>query len=188
MEKARKLVVLSQVSFLIFIGICAAILPHFLFERNEGGMSNFGVHAATVVFYTMAFTLPASSLLYASHALPQTNTYRALRNILLTTAYSLVAVLVTTYPYQRSDLYGNLHIAANIWLFCFEMLAGGYIALIFYRKLVSILLLALQLLAFVLLVLTFIGTIHLLFVAQLLTFISFSSLLVVGTSTLSAEK
>jgi hypothetical protein len=49
------------------IGVCVAILPHFLFERNEGGISNYGIHASTAVFYTLAFSLSAGLLLRAAH-------------------------------------------------------------------------------------------------------------------------
>ena len=182
MERVTKLVVLSQITFLVLVGLCVTILPHFLFERNEGGLSNYGVHASTAVFYTLAFVLSAVFQLRAAYALPQAGDCRLLRAVFMITAYSLLLVLVTTYPYQRSIVYGNIHMAANIWIFCFEMLAGGWIALVFRRSVISILLLLLQLLAFVLVVLTFLGTIHLLFIAQILTAVSFGLLLLMSTS------
>ena len=183
MTKPTKLILLSQVAFLVLVGICVAILPHFLFAGNEGGMSNYGVHTTTVAFYTLAFVLSAALLLCAARELPATKDYRPIKTIFAVTACSLLLVLVTTYPYQHNNTFGNIHTAANILTFCFEMLAGGWIALVFHRSLASILLLLLQLAAFVLLILTFIGTIHLLFVAQILTLVAFGLLLVIGTTT-----
>jgi len=137
MEKVTKLVQLSQVSFLVLIGVCVAIMPHFLFERNEGGMSNYGVYVSTVVFYTLAFLLSAGLLLRAAKLLPKERNYRRLKVVFEVTAYTLLLVLITTYPYQRSNTYANIHTATNIWTTIFEMSAGLWIALIWQRSVVT---------------------------------------------------
>lgn len=184
MGKITKLVLASQTVLLLFIAVCVIITPHFLFSRNEGGMSNYGVHASTVVFYTLAFTISSALLFLAARSLPKTPDYRSLRRIFIITAYSLLLVLVTTYPYKHSNTYNNIHTAGNIWTFCFQMYAGIWLALFFQRDIISILLLLVQLLAFVLIVLTFVGAIHLLFVAQILTMLAYGLLLVVSTTKL----
>ena len=181
MGKITKLVLASQVAFLVLIGACVVITPHFLFSRDEGGMSNYGVHASTVVFYTLAFVTSAGLLLLAARALPKAPDFRSLRRIFVITAYSLLLVLLTTYPYKHSNTYGNIHTLANIWTFCFQMYAGVWLALFFRRNIITSLLLLAQFAAFVLVVLTFIGTIHLLFVAQILTLLAYGSLLVTST-------
>jgi len=182
MGKVTKLVLESQVAFLAFITVCVIITPHFLFSRDEGGMSNYGVHASTVVFYSLAFVLSTVLLLLAARALPATAYHLSLRKIFIVTACSLVLVLLTTYPYKHSNIYGNLHTAVNIWTFCFETFAAVWLALFFRRSAINIALLLAQLAAFVLLVLVFLGTIHLLFVAQILTTLAYGLLLVTSTT------
>ena len=182
MKKVTKLLVLSQVTLMAPIILCVAIMPHFLFESNEGGMSNYGVHASTIVFYTLALLLSAIFLILASRALGQARDYQLIKTVFVITACSLLLVLITTYPYQHSSTFSNIHTAANIWIFCFETLAGCWVAFIFWRTTTSILLILVQLLAFILLVLTFLGVIHLLFVAQILTMVSFGLLLIMSTT------
>ena len=181
MSRVTKLVVLSQLSFLILMAICVAILPHFLFTHNEGGMSNYGVHDKTVVFYTLALVSSASFLLLAVRELPKRSDYTRLRMIFRLTACSLMLVLLTTYPYKHSDFFDNLHTAANIVAFLFQVIAGGWIALGFQRTRTNILLFCFQLVTFALTLLTFFGALHILFIAQILTVLSFGLLLVSST-------
>ena len=182
MQKITKLVLASQVAFLGLIAVCVVITPHFLFSRNEGGMSNYGVHASTVVFYSLAFIVSAGLLLLAARTLPKVPDNRLLRRVFLVTAFSLLVVLLTTYPYQHNNTLGNIHTAVNVWTFCFETFAAVWIALFFHRTAVNVVLLLAQLAAFVLLVLVFLGTIHLLFVAQILTTLAYGLLLVTSTT------
>src|ERR1022692_3422431 len=107
MKKVTKLLVLSQVTLMAPIILCVAIMPHFLFESNEGGMSNYGVHASTIVFYTLALLLSAIFLILASRALGQARDYQLIKTVFVITACSLLLVLITTYPYQHSSTFSN---------------------------------------------------------------------------------
>jgi hypothetical protein len=163
------------------IGLCVAIMPRYLFEGNEGGMSNYGLHSSTVTFYTLALLTPSALILYAANLLPEQVQYRKLKAVFMITAFSLMAVLVTTYTYKHNIVLANTHKASSIWIFCFEILAGGWIALILIRSVISIALVLLLLIAFILASLTLIGLLHVLFIAQLLSMLSFGPLLVMST-------
>ena len=179
--KVTKLVALSQIMFLMLLGICIFIVPHFLFERNEGGMSNYGVYASTVVFYTLAFSLSAGLLLRAVHFLPQSENNHLIKLVFTTTAYSLLLELITTYPYQLNAILSDLHVAANFWTAIFELVAGGWIAFVWRRNLINILLFILLLVSFSLSVLVFLGAIHILFITQIAAAISVGLLLIRST-------
>jgi hypothetical protein len=52
-------VALGQVGFAFFLAICVAIHPGLVLKVNEGGMSNYGVHAKTAIPYTLALAMAA---------------------------------------------------------------------------------------------------------------------------------
>ena len=87
-RRAFHFLVLSQLSFFGLLAICVAIEPHFVVERDEGGVSNFGVAAGTRVPYSLAFLLCAVFLVRAAQDLPCRPTVRrrfrrALEHVLL---------------------------------------------------------------------------------------------------------
>jgi hypothetical protein len=177
MSRVTRLVVYSQIAFLICIGLCVIILPHYVFERDEGGMSNYGVHASTVVFYTLAFTLSSVLLLLARRALPASSSNQPLRLLFLVIAYSLLLELLSTYYYQHGTFYDQAHLFVNIWLAVIEFIAGAWIALFWRRNTLNLFLAMLLLFSTILLVLVFMGRLHILFLTQLLSTVTFGSLL-----------
>jgi hypothetical protein len=182
MKKINQLVILSQVVFLVMVGVCVTILPHFVFERDEGGMSNFGVHAATIPFYTLAFSMSAILLLRAAYLVSHQNGHHPLTLVFIGTACALLLELATTYPYQLNNAFNTIHVAVNIVASLFEVVAGSWVAGVLVRTRATALLLSCLLAAFILGVLTFLGTIHILFITQILGAISFGSLLIASTT------
>jgi hypothetical protein len=175
-------VVASQVAFFFFLGVCVAIEPTYLLSRNEGGLSNFGVHGATIVPYSLAFLV--SALLVARTAslvdIIDGHTQR-FRTLLLTLAGLLVLVLASTYGYKASELLHTVHIGVGVVMLCFESIASVWLTIAIARDPMSMCALAAQLIGFVLAALTFFGVLHVLFIAQLVTSFAFGVLLIRST-------
>src|SRR5579863_9394659 len=57
--RAFTYVVLGELAFLVFTAVSIAMHPGFVLKGNEGGLSNYGVHIATAVPYTLALALLA---------------------------------------------------------------------------------------------------------------------------------
>lgn len=176
MTKVVRYVALSQLSFFACLSICFITMPRFLLERNEGGVSNYGVHWQTVVPYTLAFLLCSMFLMRAAFVLPRSHSGK-LRVALLAVVGSLLLVLCSTYPYKLDATFKNIHIAAGVELFCLEIMLAFWLALAFLRDGLGAAILAAQLAGFLLAALTLIGKVHLLFVAQMTTSLAFGLLL-----------
>lgn len=166
------------------IAVCIAISPHYLFTRNEGGISNFGTHASTVVFYSLAFLWSAGCLWRAAQSLPTTNSYKVLKLVFITSAISLLIELVTTYSYKINAIYDQLHLIANVWYALFVLASSCWVALAFRFNWRNIFLLGCVLLSLVLMAQVLFGKLHILMVTQLLlsTFVG----LLFASSTINA--
>ncbi len=175
-SRVARYLLLSQVSFFAFIGICIAILPKFLFEHNEGGLSNYGVHPSTVVPFSLAFILCCVFLIQAARLVPII--YNHFRLSLLALASISLLVLITTYPYKMNAVFNNLHIDTAILIVCYQMLTGFWMALLVCKDRLNAIALGCQIVGFLLAALTFLGRVHLLFAAQLLTGLAFGVILV----------
>jgi hypothetical protein len=173
---ATKNVALGQISFLLFIAVCVALHPGFVLKANEGGMSNYGVHAKTVLPYTLALGLAGGLSLRATRTLHQSSIrLRHVRRLLNTYGALILLTLVTTYGYTLNTALKDLHIGVGILITVFEFVASLWI----YRQLRSLrLVLVVAISGFALAVLTFFGALHVLFLTQLLFGGSFALLLV----------
>jgi hypothetical protein len=178
MDKNTRLIITSQLSLLVMIILCVLLSPRFLFSHNEGGISNYGVNSRTVVPYSLAFGLSAGLLYLAAYELPKKMGERSRRAIYTTSATLLLAVLLTTYGYKTSALRDHLHTTATIVAFIFQMGAGIWIARSLRPGTLSSVLLVIQATTFLIVLLTFFGLLHFLFIAEVLTIFSYGSLLV----------
>ena len=181
-------IVESQIALFSFLAVCIVIEPAYLFSRDEGGLSNFGVHGATVVPYTLAFLLSAMFVARAaSLVIVVDRTTRSFKAMLVTLTFLLLLVLASTYAYKTSQLLHGVHIAVGVVMLCFESAASVWIVIHLAREPWSVIALGVQLLGFVLAALTFFGQLHVLFVAQLLTSLAFGALLIRGVHLVEAR-
>ena len=181
-------VVASQVVLFAFLGVCLAIEPTYLVRRDEGGLSNFGVHVATVVPYTLAFALCAVFVgRAAACVIVVDRTTRVFRTVLLVLCGLLVAVLVSTYAYKTGPLLHGVHVAVGVVTLCFESAVSIWIVVALARDPVSRAALAAQLAGLALAALTVLGVLHVLFAAQLLASLAFGVLLVRGARCIDAR-
>ncbi len=158
---------LSQIALGGLVGVCVAVSPGVVLGADEGGVSNYGVRAATVVPYTLAFALCAVGLRAAAAALPSyLPARRRLAGGMDATAAGLVAVLASTYPYKLDAALGELHLALAILLFVVQLVFITWMVFVACPRPAPIALWTAWAAGGVLGVVTLVGAAHLLFAAQ----------------------
>lgn len=176
MERSiKKYLFSSQLCLWLSVIVCLALIPHFLFSKDEGGMSNYGVHLKTVIPYSIGLLLAALFVVKAALRLKRSSHLRA---VLLGYAAALSLILITTYGYKRNIYLKDTHIAVTIVFFWFELLTAVWLCKRFLADQINISLIVLQLIGFIIGAVTLFGPLHLLFVAQLLTIIPFGMILI----------
>lgn len=175
---ATRYVLISQGSLYGFLIISIVLMPNFLLQNNEGGLSNYGVYELTIIPYSLAFLLGGVFLYLAGKELPVYIPHRKLLSSMLTCiCFLLLLVLLTTYPYQINAEFDELHIATAVALSLVELAASVWLSLSLARSRVSIVLLGVGVIGFTLLALTFAGVLHVLSLAQIILGIAFGLLL-----------
>lgn len=178
-KKVSRYLLLSQLSFFVCLGICLAIIPTFLFAHDQGGMSNYGVRLATVVPYTIGFLLCGVCIAEAASLTPRSpTTLLRYRRSLCTLAVLVFVVLASTYPYKIDTTLKYVHLVAGILLISFELALAVWLVLVLFSDWVNILALILQAVGCALALVTLIGVLHVLFVAQLVLSLGFGVVLV----------
>ena len=168
-------VALGQISFAAFIAICVALHPGLVLKSNEGGLSNYGVHAKTVVPYTLALALAAGFSLRAARTIHQSTSGRFLDRLLNTYGVLTLLTLVTTYGYTLNKPLRDLHVGVGVVITVFEFAASLWM----YREIKSLhFFFAAGLVGFALAIVTFFGALHVLFLTQLLIGGAFALLLI----------
>jgi hypothetical protein len=178
----------SQVVFLSLLLVATAIDPSVATHRDEGGISNFGVHLATGVPFTVGF-LGAAALLWAgAGALREAAGTRGLRVGLHWLAVALVAVLATTYGYRHGPVPHGLHVVVATAATAYETGLGVWLAAVVVRDAIGIAACAVQLAGAALALGALLGLEHLLYVAQLVSSAAFAVLLVHATARVASRR
>lgn len=179
MRSSVRLLVYAQICLWLFLFVCFLLIPHYLLQRDEGGISNYGVYRATIVPYTLAFGACGLLTLQAAHVLPERTVRRKpVWRILVIFGWLCFFVLESTYLYQVGGALDGIHIVAGLVLSIFQVWAALWFGRAFPRDVLQDCLLALQLVGFVLGVLTFVGILQVLFIAEVTASVAFGSLLV----------
>lgn len=170
----------GQFGFAVMLATCVGILPGIALKRSEVGISNYGVHAPTVVPYTLAFLATAAGSFGARHALGPTDDARVLRATLTAYGVAVSAVLASTYPYTLDRVLRDVHVL--IGAMAYVVIVVTTIAVVRDGRrsptfAVSFLTVAV---GTVISAVTIVGTWHLLFIGQVVTFVGFSGVLVVA--------
>jgi hypothetical protein len=172
------LIVLGQVSFLVFLSISVALHPGFVLKVDEGGISNYGIHLKTAIPFSLAFILCSCfSFEAARHYRSPDVTIRRLRYLLSTYSGLLALTLLSTYGYKLNVGLKDAHITVGVLTITFELVAAAWI----YAQLRGgwdTAFMVLQLVGFVLAGLTFFGALQLLFLGQALVDVGFAFLLI----------
>src|SRR5262249_42943798 len=146
---------------------------------NEGGVSNYGVHAMTIVPYTLGFGLCGAFTLYAAgQASAEPERYAGLVKPLVLLGALYLATLISTYRYKTNSTLDNIHIYISITLVITEVVLGVWLAVHVVRDRINWALLTAQGIGFALGVLNYLHLIHILFAIELVTSLAFGALLV----------
>lgn len=172
-NKAFWYLVYGQSLLISFVLVCIAIKPHFFFESNQGGISNYGLYAATVVPFSLS-TLCGAVLSWMSTAFIPSQAKLAK----LIKVWSVLAVLtlLSTYPYKVNHAFDIIHQLFSVLLVFFEVGVGSFIALVVKKNYLSLSIWFIQLVTFALAILNYLGVIHKLMIIELLFGISFAFL------------
>lgn len=178
-KSIKRYLLISQLSLLLDLAICLILIPHYLFARNEGGMSNYGIHLRSVVPYSLGFLVAAYYVLKAALTIKARSvTLRRLRLLLVGYGIIFLLILITTYGYKTNTFLKDTHIVVTIITFWFELLSAIWLCKAFLSDKLNISLLVCQFIALIIGSLTFFGAFHLLFTSQLITIITFGVILV----------
>lgn len=167
MRSAVRLLAYAQTALFLGLAICLSLLPHFLFESNEGGISNFGTHATTIVPFSFGFAVCGLLTIQASFSLPRgIASYKDMRGALFILGLLYLVVLSSTYPYKVNHVLDTFHVYASVALIIWNMVLGTWLALFAARDRINGALLCIQYVAFAFAVLTYVGTVHTLFIVE----------------------
>ncbi len=178
-RRSVRLVAGSQVIYVTGLAVCLAIRPRYLVSANEGGVSNFGVHAVTVVPYSVGFLVSAGLLVAAARAaVPRGAREARFAASLRALAWILVVVLASTYDYQATAWLRDLHLAIAIAASVVQGLIALWVVARVRRGAGDVVALAALLAALVLAGCALAGWLHVLLAAQLVGTVAFGVLLV----------
>lgn len=179
MQRATRHLFYGQLALFVGLLICLLLVPHFLFEKNEGGISNYGTITETILPFSLGFGLCGLFTMAATAALPRTlAVYKQLHGALLVLGVCYFLVLFSTYPYKVNGFLDNLHVYAGVALVIWDMCFGGWLIFVLTRDRLDRALFAAQSIGFVLAALTYTGLLHTLFIAESLVSAAFGVLLV----------
>ena len=159
--------VFGEVAFLFFMGTSVALHPGYVLARREGGISEYGVHVKTAVFYTIAWAVLAGGNMRAARICNGRGVHSEMvRKLLL--FYSAVAflVLISTYFYSMDATLKYIHYGLGAILVTFMSAAAYWLC----RQLVDVpwarATLWVQVLGSAAALLSIVGVLHVLFCAE----------------------
>jgi hypothetical protein len=121
MEKFKRYLWLSQANLFIWLSI-ASVLASSVVIKN-GGVSNYGNHYNTVLFYSIAFLADAIYLYLAAEALMLLNRrFKYLVRYLNVLCALMLLVFVTTFPRRFGVIFSDIHDNVSKVLFGYEFL------------------------------------------------------------------
>ncbi|HSW36867.1 MAG TPA: hypothetical protein VLG37_00690 [Candidatus Saccharimonadales bacterium] len=187
--KPEQYLAISQLVLGACILLCLAIIPHYFFSFDQGGVSNYGTKLATVAPYSLGFGVAALGTLMASFSLPANVPRRTVMRFgLLGLSLLYGLALVSTFQYKLNASHRHLHEQLAVALFLGMLLGALWLRFVALKEDVSIrrafILFAVGFLAAVL---TFFGPLHMLFSSQITCGASFGYMLTHGVKTLTTN-
>lgn len=185
MHTARTLVAAAYIVQAVAIFICTCLIPSYLFRADQGGISNFGTQAATVIPYSLAF-IGGGLLLIAAGTKVNIKSAHSMgaRTALLVVGALNIAVAITTYTYKLSSELALLHQYSALALFLAELPIAVWFAFSASGSATTRRWFVVFASGFGLAALTYFGLLHVLFVAEAVTAAGFALVCVSTLSTL----
>src|SRR5579863_3747816 len=149
------------------MGVSVALHPGYVLARHEGGISEYGVHLKTAVLYTLAWVVFAGSNMRAARVCRGGCVRSAkVRTLLLTYSAVVFLVLVSTYFYSLDAVLKYIHYGFGAVLVTFMSVAAFWL----YRQLTGVTwaraTLWVQVLGSAAALLSIVGVLHVLFIAE----------------------
>lgn len=177
-SRAVTYIVCGQIFFVVFIGVCVALHPGIVLKWNEGGVSNYGIHLKTALPYTLALALLAIYSRKAAVLYPKSDLVtRGLRRVLTAYGVIVIVMLFSTYVYSLNHVLRDIHIGFGTVLITFESFAAIWMLVHSRRRTLDSLYLATQIVGALLALVTIVGVLHVLFLAEMLANTGFACIL-----------
>jgi uncharacterized membrane protein len=176
--RAMRFIVLGEVAFIVFTGVCVALHPGFVIKGNEGGLSDYGVHLKTVIPYTLALGLLGTLNLRAAVLYSEDDRRsRRFRSLLFAYCGVVLMVLLSTYVYTLNADLKEFHYALGTLLIVVVCAGSLWMSRLRPSSTTVRVFLFVQLTGDVLNVMTAFGELHVLFLAELVSNIGFALIL-----------
>jgi hypothetical protein len=121
MKKFKKYLLLSQLNLFGWLLVASVLASSVVF--TNGGVSNYGNHYNTFVFYSFAFLASAYYMYLAAESLLLHNRrFKQLVRYLNFLCVLLLAVFITTFPRRFGDVFSDIHDNVSKVLFAYEFL------------------------------------------------------------------
>jgi hypothetical protein len=186
-KKAVRLLVWSQVIFILTILVCFVINPEVVLKNYA--LSVYGTQLKTVVPYAVGFVVSAFLVVKTAQTLPKdTLLNRRLSRLLLVLAVLLLGVLLT--PFTLNSVFWHLHGYVTFALFITELGTGLWLVIKTREDLLDIILYTAQVTGFIVSILSLgeISILHFLVFGQLIAVCGFAGLLTRAVSRIEQVK
>ncbi len=170
---AKTLVLIGHATLLLALPVCYLIVPHYF--NGSGGLSNYGADVRTVVPFTLGFGAAGICSIMAARCYKKRE---SLRKPLLLLGILYIVVLVSTYPYQLNDFLDTIHKIAGLLLLVFQAAFGLWLAFVYKRSVIHILLAGTVLFGLWIVAVAFLTPSELLSHGQALAAFAFATLLI----------
>jgi hypothetical protein len=126
MDKFKRYLWLSQINLFGWLILSSFIVSSVVF--TNGGVSNYGNHYSTVIFYSFAFLADAIYTFLAARLLISMNQkFKSLALYLKILSMLLLLVFITTFPRRFGAVYSDIHDNISKVLFAYESLLGFWL-------------------------------------------------------------
>lgn len=181
--RSNQYVAYGQIALGLSLFICLLINPHYFFDSNQGGVSNYGTYAQTRPLFTLGFGAAAIGTFMGVLKLQSvSNKTKSLKMSMYLLSSLYLLVLASTFSYKTGGLSNDFHLWAAFLLF----LVMAYISLqIRWKTRVDKRLRNAFILfgmGWIIGMLTAFEIVHLLFTAQLISGLSFGYMLTRATN------
>jgi hypothetical protein len=181
-NRASKYVTYGQWNLIVFVLLSISLHPGFVLKRDEGGFSNYGIHAKTVIPYSLTYLGCVFFTLLAVKCLPEIgHDTKVLTTLLRSYALICFLLLVSTYGYSLNSPLKDIHGAIGLIAMAFDPAASVWLFLRTNKSGWDRAWLGIEAAGVVLGVIDIIDIAHVLFAAQAVVALGFGFLLARGT-------
>jgi len=119
MKEFKRYLLLSQIHLFAWLLLSSALVSSVVI--NNGGVSNYGNHYSSVVFYSVAFLGSSIYLYLAANSILKINRrFLSLVRCIKILCALLLLVFITTFPRRFGDVFSDIHDNVSKLLFVYE--------------------------------------------------------------------